>query len=120
MPHVCHWEIAARDAAALQSFYRKLFDWEIDANNPMQYGMARTGGQTGNGIDGGIYPACEDTPAYVSFYVFVEDLQAYLDRAASLGGKTLVPPTPLPDGDGHIAMFADPEGNRIGLYSERG
>jgi len=118
MHNVCHWEIAAKDASALQNFYRKMFDWEIDADNPMNYGMARSGGQAGNGIDGGIYQKCEETPAYVTFYVMVEDLQAYLDRAVSLGGTTLVPPTAIPDGGGHIAMFADPEGNRIGLYSE--
>ena len=118
MNNVCHWEIGAKDAPALQSFYRKLFDWEIDANNPMNYGMARTGGQAGNGIDGGICPRCEETPAYVTFYVRVEDLQTYLDRAVSLGGTTLVPPTEIPGGGGHIAIFADLEGNRIGLYKE--
>lgn len=118
MKNVCHWEIAAKDAPALQSFYRKMFDWEIDANNPTNYGMARTGGQAGNGIDGGIYQRAEGDPAYVTFYVMVEDLQTYLDRAVSLGGTALVPPTEIPGGGGNFAMFADLEGNRIGLYKE--
>jgi len=119
MKNVCHWEIAAKDAAALQSFYRKLFDWEFDTNNSKNYGYTRSGGLAGNGIDGGIYQKAEQHPAYVTFYVMVEDLQAYLDRAVSLGGTALVPRTEIPGG-GHFAMFADPEGNRIGIYSDRG
>ena len=47
----------------------------------------------------------------------VDDLQASLDRAETLGGKALVPPTDLPDGYGRFAMFADPDGNTIGLWT---
>ncbi len=36
---VVHWEITAKDAGKMQEFYGKLFDWKIDANNPMNYGM---------------------------------------------------------------------------------
>jgi predicted enzyme related to lactoylglutathione lyase len=52
----------------------------------------------------------------VTFYVMVEDLQAHLDKAVSLGGTALVPPTAI-SGGGHFAMFADLEGNRIGIYT---
>ena len=44
----------------------------------------------------------------------MDDLQAYLDRAESLGGKTLMPPTEIP-GIVTLAMFADPEGNVTGM-----
>ena len=118
MKHVCHWEIAGRDGAKLQSFFRSMFDWEIDANNPMNYGMVRSGGQEGNGIDGGIFQMPEGMPTHVTFYVMVDDLQAYLDKAASLGGQTLLAPMEIPGGGGRIAMFADPEGHPIGLYGE--
>ena len=50
---------------------------------------------------------------YTMFYVEVEDVQAYLDKAASLGGKTLVPPVKIPTGT--FAWFSDPDGNTIGL-----
>jgi predicted enzyme related to lactoylglutathione lyase len=87
-----------------------VFDWKIDANNPMGYGMVNTGG---GGINGGIGPT-QDKSTHVTFYVQVNDLQAYLKKAERLGGKTLVPPTEIP-GMVTFAMFADPEGNRIGL-----
>ena len=47
-------------------------------------------------------------------YVEVNDLQAYLDKAEKLGGKTIMPPTEIPD-QVTLAMFTDPEGNVIGL-----
>jgi uncharacterized protein len=105
---VVHWEINAKDAPKLQKFYQNLFDWKIDANNPMNYGMVTTGGA---GINGGIGPS--DTPG-VTFYVEVEDLQEYLTLAQRYGGKVLQPPTTVM-GSVTLAMFADPEGNRIGL-----
>jgi predicted enzyme related to lactoylglutathione lyase len=105
---VVHWEINAKDAPKLQQFYRELFDWTIDTNNPMKYGMVKTGAA---GINGGIGPS--DTPG-VTFYVEVEDLQEYLTLAQRFGGTILQPPTTLP-GAVTLAIFADPEGNRIGL-----
>lgn len=113
---VVHWEIAGKDAQKLQDFYARLFDWEIDANNPMNYGMVNTGGE--GGISGGIMAAQGEVPAYLTFYVQVDDLQAYLDKAVQLGGRAVVPPTPIPD-IGSFAMFVDPEGNCIGLFRER-
>ncbi len=114
MPHpVTHFEIAAKDAKKLQEFYAKLFDWQIDANNPMHYGMVETGGA--GGINGGILQADDRMPPYLTIYVEVEDLQAYLDKAAGLGGETVVPPTDIP-GVGSFAMFHDPEQHMVALF----
>jgi len=109
---VVHWEINAKDGRKLQQFYASLFDWKVDTNNPMDYGMVDTEG-TG-GIGGGIGQAQDGAPTYVTFYVQVPDLQAYLDKAEKLGGKTILPPTEIPNVV-TIAMFQDPEGNSIGL-----
>jgi predicted enzyme related to lactoylglutathione lyase len=49
----------------------------------------------------------------VTFYVDVTDLKGTLDKAEKLGAKTVLPPTKT--GPVEIAMFADPEGNVIGL-----
>jgi predicted enzyme related to lactoylglutathione lyase len=45
--------------------------------------------------------------------VDVEDVQAALDKAAELGGKTVVGPIAIPSGT--FAWFQDPDGNMIGL-----
>ncbi len=66
----------------------------------------------GGGIAGGITPS-DDGPN-VTIYVAVDDLQAALDKAEQVGGKTVNPPMEIPDGP-TIAHFTDPEGNFIGL-----
>jgi hypothetical protein len=110
---VVHWEILARDAKRAHEFYSSLFDWKINANNPMNYGLVTTGSKTG--ANGGIGPFDPNFPGPpVTFYVEVDDLQKYLDKAQSLGGTTVVPPTEIPNMV-TFAMFADPEGNKIGL-----
>lgn len=40
MPNPVTWfEIVGKDGKALQDFYSNLFGWEINANNPMNYGI---------------------------------------------------------------------------------
>jgi predicted enzyme related to lactoylglutathione lyase len=113
---VVHWEINARDAGRLQEFYSKLFDWKISADNPMHYGLVRTGSK--EGANGGIGQNDPNTPApSVTFYVQVDDLQKYLDHAVNLGGKVVMPPMEIP-GMVTMAMFTDPEGNVIGMVKE--
>ena len=114
MPNpVVHWEITARDANKAQEFYASLFGWNIASDNPVSYGFVDT--QTESvGINGGIPEAGEGEDTRVILYVEVDDLQAYLDRAESLGGRTIMPPTEIP-GIVTIALFADPEGNTTGL-----
>jgi len=107
---VTWFEVSGKDGKKLQDFYGKLFEWKIDANNPMNYGMLQ---DVKEGIAGGIGPS-QDGSTMVTFYVSVPDLQASLDKAEKLGGKTVMGPMDVPDGP-TIAMFADPEGNVIGL-----
>lgn len=106
---VMHFEVLGRDGKRSQEFYAALFDWKIDANNPMQYGLVASDPP---GIGGGI----GESPAApaVTFYVAVPDLAAALAKAESLGGKTVMEPHAVPGGP-EIAMFADPDGNHIGL-----
>jgi predicted enzyme related to lactoylglutathione lyase len=107
---VIHFEVVGPDASALQSFYTSLFDWKINTDNAMNYGMVEAGE---GGIAGGVAPTMDGQPN-VTFYVQVPDLQAALNKAEKLGGKTLMPPMDVPDGPS-IAQFTDPAGNRIGL-----
>ena len=107
---VTHFEVHGKDAAALNTFYGELFGWHVDSNNPMNYGLVDTHGGE-RGINGGIAP---DDESWVTFYVEVDDLQAALDKAESLGGKTVMPPMDVPGGP-TLAQFTDPEGNLIGL-----
>jgi hypothetical protein len=46
---VVHFEIVGKDQEALKDVYRQTFDWEIDSNNPVNYGMVNTGVGIGGG-----------------------------------------------------------------------
>ena len=107
---VTWFEISGKDGGALQKFYSDLFGWNVDASNPMQYGMVE--GKDG-GIGGGI-TASQDGSAGLTVYVSVDDLQASLDKATSLGGQVVMPPMDVPGGP-KIAMFRDPAGNNVGI-----
>ena len=110
---VVHFEIAGKDTARSPQFYSKLFDWFITTHEGMDYGLVAP---AGNGsIGGGIGPIPPGGGPYVTFYVQVDDLAAHLKKAETLGANTVLGPTPIP-GVGACAMFADPDGNVIGLF----
>jgi len=107
---VSWFEVTGKDGGKLQQFYGGLFGWNINADNPMQYGIVE--GADG-GISGGIGPS-QSGGGQVTFYVSVDNPQEYLDKAERLGGKTVVPVTEIPN-MATIAQFADPEGNVVGI-----
>ena len=111
MPNpVVHFEVHGSDAAKSQEFYASVFGWDIDANNPMNYGLVAKRGE--HGIAGGITGSMGATMA--TFYVEVEDLETTLQLAESKGAKRMMGPEAI-EGGPTIAMFADPDGNVIGL-----
>lgn len=112
MPNpVVYFEIGCKDGKQTQDFFSKLFDWKIEAMGPA--GMINTGEK--EGIQGHINSLGHEPHQYVTIYVQVEDINAYLAKAGQMGGKTLVPATPIP-GMGEFAWMADPGGNIIGLW----
>jgi len=112
---VVHFEIHGKDGKKLREFYASLFGWEINADNPMNYGMVTAGvGGPPEGVGGGI--AQSDAPM-VTVYVQVKSLSETLQKAEGMGGKTVMPPMDVPGGP-TMAQFKDPEGNTIGLVQE--
>jgi len=49
-------------------------------------------------------------------YVSTDDIDATLAKVESLGGKTLMPKTEIPQ-VGWWGVFSDPTGNRVALYT---
>jgi predicted enzyme related to lactoylglutathione lyase len=105
---VVHFEIGCKDSKKTQEFYKSLFGWNITEAGPAAM-IDASGGPTGH-----ISALDHEPHHYTIFYVQVEDVQAYLDRAQKLGAKTLVAPVPIPTGT--FAWLQDPEGNTVGLW----
>jgi predicted enzyme related to lactoylglutathione lyase len=108
---VVHFEIHGDDSGNITSFYSSVFEWTVNANNPLNYGLVETN-EDGKGISGGI--CASDMAPSVVIYIQVDDPQAYLDKVEAAGGQTVVPVTEIP-GAVTMAIFEDPAGNRIGL-----
>jgi predicted enzyme related to lactoylglutathione lyase len=109
---VVHFEITGKDGKKLQDFYSKIFGWNVNADNPMNYGIVDAT-DTGGGIGGGI-SAGDGGTSQVTFYIGVDDPQAYLNKIEAAGGRTVVPVTEIP-GMVIFAQFADPDGNVVGI-----
>ncbi len=115
MKHPVVWfEVNGDDAKKLHGFYGELFGWKVAVDNPMDYGMVEA--EKGRGIPGGIGKKDAPSPG-VTFYVSTPSIDDSLARAKKLGGSTLMPRTQLPGGT-ILALFADPQGNTIGLVEE--
>ena len=106
---VVHFEIGCTDVARTEKFFGELFGWKTERNGP----AATIDTASRQGIPGHITALGHEPQHYTIFYVEVDDIQACLDKAASLGGKMLVPPIKIPTGT--FAWFSDPDGNTIGL-----
>jgi predicted enzyme related to lactoylglutathione lyase len=114
---VVHFEIIGTDAEKLQSYYTELFGWEIDSNNPLNYGIVQREGNVnadGVGIGGGVGAGPEGYPGHAIFYVEVPDVEAALAKAESLGGSRMIGPETVMEGV-EIGQFTDPEGHVVGV-----
>ena len=115
---VVHFEIIGKDGDKLNAYYAELFDWEIDSNNPMKYGMVtRESNKTQSGdlgIGGGVGQGPDGYEGHVTFYVAVPDVEAALQKAEELGGQRVMGPEKIMDMV-TLGQFKDPEGHLIGL-----
>jgi len=107
---VVHFEIGCRDRARTEQFFSNLFGWQIQGNGP----ASTIDTASRQGIQGHISSLGHEPHHYTIFYVQVDDVQACLDQATALGGKTLVPPVSIPGGT--FAWFSDPDENTVGLW----
>jgi predicted enzyme related to lactoylglutathione lyase len=115
---VVHFEVVGQDAEKLQSYYSELFDWEINANNPMNYGIVAAKDNPApdevGSIGGGIGKGPDGYEGHVTFYVEVPSVEDALSKAESLGGTRVMGPETIM-GRMVLGQFKDPEGNVIGL-----
>jgi predicted enzyme related to lactoylglutathione lyase len=119
---VVHFEILGKDGDMLKKYYADMFGWEINSENPMNYGViAREENLSpeGIGIGGGIM-GMEGNEGYQTFYVAVEDCEAALAKAEELGGKRLMGPDEVPGQGIKIGQFSDPEGHTVGVLENLG
>jgi sulfatase modifying factor 1 len=123
MPNTFDWvEIMTRNVREAASFYSSLFGWQVTKKETAagsDVWIFDTGGEprVENLRRGGIWERPPGDPLGVIVYVVVDDIEAVLHRATELGGEVITPKTA--QGSAHRACFADPYGNRLGLWEEQ-
>jgi len=107
-------DITAKDAARSRKFYGVLFDWNIDVNESMNYGLVKP---TAEHLPGGIGQASDENPHPPGLVTHLRSPRRrdgprasraarWHDRGADLGD-------PRTGEDGRVH---DPDGNRVGLW----
>jgi predicted enzyme related to lactoylglutathione lyase len=113
-----HFELIAKNTKKLKDFYGKLFGWRAEDYPGMDYAMLHADPK--RGINGGVGSDATGLPAGMGMYVQVDDVERFLAQARNLGAtKVLQEPYDIPN-VGRFAVFTDPEGNRIGLWTVPG
>ncbi len=111
---LCWQELVTRDPAAAKKFYTKVFGWNdvTKEYGPTQYTEYYIGDPKDQKSTGGMLKMTEergDVPSHWMAYFAVNDCEAAVEKAKSLGANIFVPPTDVP-GVGRFAMIADPQG----------
>jgi predicted enzyme related to lactoylglutathione lyase len=112
---VVHFEINTASGPDLSRFYAEAFGWSMHPETEDYIQINTDGVCAGTGaptIDGGIGPS-DPGDDFVTFYVQVPDVAETLAQVVELGGEVDMAPTEA--GRVVIAVFRDPNGNRIGL-----
>ena len=118
MPTIVHFDVPADDIGRAQAFYGSLFGWTFEKyGGPIEYYRIATAALDGSqGVNGGMGPRGAPGQQIMN-YVGVPSVAAYLEKVAALGGRVVMPRTPIP-GVGSLAICEDTEGNRFGLVDD--
>ena len=111
--NVVHVEIPAKNVEGAGKFYHDLFDWKMEHVKEFNYTMW----EDGSGYGGGFNEVSAENPVgLVLVYVHSDDIDADLKKIEKLGGTVVRAKTEIP-GTGWYALFKDPTGNTLALYT---
>ncbi len=112
MLRVVHFEIPADDPERAVTFYKKVFDWNINKwEGPADYWLASTGPDDAPGIHGAITPRDHKGTTIAIDVPLVDEFTA---KVVEAGGSVVMPKVPIP-GIGYHAYCMDTEGNVFGI-----
>jgi predicted enzyme related to lactoylglutathione lyase len=110
-----HFEIPVDDVDKAKEFYSNLFDWEFNYMEEMKYLMFNTESEDGKTkLSGGIFKKPNES-FKVTNYFSVKNLAESVKKVEELGGKIVIPKTPVP-GMGWFVHFTDIDGNLLALF----
>lgn len=91
-----------------------MFDWDIKQVADMDYWFVTTSGK--HAVNGGMMKR-QHPQQPITNYIGVSSVNDYAAKLERLGGKTVVPKTPV-QGMGYFAVCLDTENNSFGLWED--
>ena len=125
MDKVVHFDVPYDDKARAMKFYSEVFGWKVTDLGPnmADYLLAHTAQTDSNNmvedkgaINGGM-PHRDELNKAPRVYIGVASIEEAMKSIIAAGGKVLQPPMPIPNG--RMALFADSEGNSMGLADNK-
>lgn len=120
---VAWFELPADDVVRAKKFYNKVFGWNTpEMGGGGVFALTTAADKQGNpteagGINGDIQPRSKglDRPVIM---ITVDNVEAQLQAVKDAGGKVVYGPEDASKFGGPLwAVFSDPEGNHVGVYS---
>src|SRR5262245_56747394 len=125
MPTLVHFEIPSDDIERSKKFYNELFGWNIEkwpgstlsaaTGDPMEYWMVTATDDKGKALTGGMMKRQMPQQQGITNYVDVKSVVEYSTKVEKLGGKVVVPKSPVP-GMGYFAVCQDTENNAFAIW----
>ena len=112
------YELTTPDVAAAKQFYPKLTNWGVQAFDH-DYTMFTSGAPVAGIYQLSAEMAQQGVPPNWMAYVAVDDVDAAIAKATSLGGAVMHGPMEVP-GTGRFAVMRDPQGAVFGIYRASG
>jgi predicted enzyme related to lactoylglutathione lyase len=111
---IVHIELSSADFARTAAFYGELFGWQTQQNATASY-MKFDGADGPSG--GWVRADMVQSPGPVP-YLLVDDIGPVLEKVEKAGGRIVARRLPFAGG-GEVALFADPDGNVIGVWMRK-
>lgn len=112
---ICYLEFYTRDYQLTGKFFSDVFGWQTapSMNNYLSWsaGDSPLGG-------GFLSESVEQHGPHTLAYIHVEDIEAALRSVEEHGGTTVLPKTRISDEYGYFAIFTEPGGTMVGLWSK--
>lgn len=109
---IVHIELSSKNLEESGKFYAAVFDWQVEHIPAMNY--ATFVAEPGPG--GGFNPVTNMPAGSTIVYISTDDIEASLAKVVANGGKVTQKKDEIP-GFGWFAMFEDPTGNSVGLFT---
>lgn len=112
---ICYIELPAADPAASAEFYRAVFGWNVRHRGNGAVAFDDTTGEVSGQFVTGRPPSTQES---MIVYIMIDDIDAAAAAVTAAGGEIVKPvDRSAPE---LFAYFADPAGNVLALYQERG